>query len=65
MYSKFYIYTSVKILSTDYVSRKPVDIMYVFQFPTSASIKLLPEGNYSSDLPVSVKVDGHAPPHTE
>lgn len=32
--------------------------MYVSQFPDSASIELLPEGNYSTDLLVSVKVNG-------
>lgn len=62
---KFLYFSSVKILSTDYVNRKPVGITYVSQFPTYASIKLLPEGNYNSDLLVSVEVDGHALPGTE
>jgi len=65
LYSSFDIYTSLKILSNNYVSRKPVGIMYVSQIPAFASIKLLPETNYSSDFLVSVKIKGHVPPGTE
>lgn len=43
------------------MSRKSVGLPYVSQFPTSASIKLLSEENYSKDTLFSVKANGDIP----